>query len=353
MKFLARTLAAGLSLPALLNSCASIPPQQLVAAREAYSTTSAGLAAKLAPTELYDASKMLDRANREFESNGDTPTVRDYAYVATRKIELADVKAHTEEDRQKIAAAVAQGVIVRDSQVRSSQAALADSRKQLKDERAANTVTNGELRAENAAQGRELDANAADMDASDQKAETARNDLDKSRAQLNDERASNKLATTDLRAANAAKDRELDIEKSGRREAESKLAGALKDLATREEARGLVITLSGSVLFASGKDEILQTARAQLDQVAEALKAQSSARKIVVEGHTDNQGSDSTNVPLSLSRAAAVRSYLISRGVDASKVTAVGLGSSRPLLNNSNAENRANNRRVEIVIPHT
>jgi outer membrane protein OmpA-like peptidoglycan-associated protein len=49
-------------------------------------------------------------------------------------------------------------------------------------------------------------------------------------------------------------------------------------------------------------------------------------------------------------RANAVREYLISRGVDANKVTAVGMGSSRPLLSNASAENRANNRRVEIII---
>jgi outer membrane protein OmpA-like peptidoglycan-associated protein len=111
-----------------------------------------------------------------------------------------------------------------------------------------------------------------------------------------------------------------------------------------------VITLSGSVLFASGKYVLLETAKTKLDQVAEALKAQGDDRKMIIEGHTDSQGSDAINVPLSLNRANAVREYLISRGVDANKVTAVGIGSSRPLLDNGSAENRANNRRVEIVI---
>ncbi len=111
-----------------------------------------------------------------------------------------------------------------------------------------------------------------------------------------------------------------------------------------------MITLSGSVLFASGKYDLLETAKTKLDQVAEALKAQTDDKKIVVEGHTDSRGSDSTNQPLSLNRATAVENYLISRGVDPTKISAVGIGSSRPLVDNNSPENRANNRRVEIVI---
>lgn len=88
----------------------------------------------------------------------------------------------------------------------------------------------------------------------------------------------------------------------------------------------------------------------KLDQVAEALKAQDSDKRMVVEGHTDSQGSDAVNQPLSLNRATAVRNYLVSRGVAADKVTAVGMGSTKAITDNSTPENRANNRRVEIVI---
>jgi outer membrane protein OmpA-like peptidoglycan-associated protein len=111
-----------------------------------------------------------------------------------------------------------------------------------------------------------------------------------------------------------------------------------------------VITLSGSILFASNRYALLNTAKTKLDQVAEALKAQNADKRMVVEGHTDSQGSDRINQPLSLNRANAVRDYLVTRGVDSDKITAVGMGSSRPLVDNRNAENRANNRRVEIVI---
>ena len=97
-----------------MSGCATVAPGQLVEARDAYATSSAGLAAKLTPTELYDAKKVLDKADQEFEQHGDTLECRDLAYIAHRKVELADVKARTELDRQKIAEAVKAGVVVRD-----------------------------------------------------------------------------------------------------------------------------------------------------------------------------------------------------------------------------------------------
>jgi outer membrane protein OmpA-like peptidoglycan-associated protein len=308
MNLKTKCLIAGLSVAGMLSGCASVMPAQLIEARGAYDTSSTGLAAKLAPTELYDARKSLDKANREFEENGDTVVLRDFSYIALRKVELADVKARTEQDRMWIADAVKQGVVMRDTQVKSAKVALADSRAQLKEERNANEVVTTELKAANTAQGKELQKTGA----------------------------------------------QLETERLARMSAESKLAGAMKDLATiaaiKEDARGVVITLSGSVLFASGKFALLETAKAKLDQVAEALKDQSDDKKMVVEGHTDSQGTDAINQPLSLSRASAVLDYLVNRGVDATKISAIGMGSTRPILDNRNAENRANNRRVEIII---
>ena len=281
--------------------CATYPPAQLVAARQAYVASSDGLSAKLTPTELHDGKKALDQANEEFERHGDTLICRDYAYIAQRKLELADVKARTELDRQKIAQAATSGVAVRDAQVKTARVALASSREQLKDERRDNNITNN-----------------------------------------------------DLRATNNAQTKELDAEKTARLSAEGKLAGAMKDLAAvaavKEETRGLVITLSGSVLFASNKYALLNTAMTKLDQVAEALKAQDADKRIVVEGHTDNRGSDRTNQPLSLNRATAVRDYLVGRGVASDKISAVGMGSGKPITDNKTSENRADNRRVEIVV---
>jgi len=145
----------------------------------------------------------------------------------------------------------------------------------------------------------------------------------------------------------------LAIEQNARIEAEKKTAKALADLAklaaVKEEERGLVITLSGSVLFASNKSELLPAAKDRLNSVATAL-LESKDRHITIEGHTDSQGPTGYNLKLSQLRADGVRSYLISRGYPANLIVALGIGESRPIANNSTVAGRANNRRVEIVV---
>ena len=69
-----------------------------------------------------------------------------------------------------------------------------------------------------------------------------------------------------------------------------------------------------------------------------------------VEGHTDNTGSAAKNEELSLKRAIAVRDYLIAKGVAASATDVAGLGASTPIADNATADDRARNRRVEIVV---
>ncbi|MDP2037627.1 MAG: OmpA family protein [Ignavibacteria bacterium] len=149
------------------------------------------------------------------------------------------------------------------------------------------------------------------------------------------------------------KTEQLAAEQKSRLEAEARAAKAQADLATlaavKEEARGLVITLSGSVLFVSDKSELLPAAQNRLNQVADALLA-NKERKLTVEGHTDSQGSPGYNQQLSQQRADAVRSYLISRGYPSELIQAQGIGESRPVADNSSVEGRANNRRVEIIV---
>ena len=113
-------------------------------------------------------------------------------------------------------------------------------------------------------------------------------------------------------------------------------------------ARGTVITLSGGVLFESGKAEILPGAQDQLSRVAAYLK--NSPRPVVIEGYTDSRGSSSANQSLSERRAQAVSAFLTSQGVPADRVRAVGKGESSPIASNASASGRAQNRRVQIVL---
>jgi outer membrane protein OmpA-like peptidoglycan-associated protein len=147
---------------------------------------------------------------------------------------------------------------------------------------------------------------------------------------------------------------QLAAAEAGRKEAERRAEQAAADLAriasVKQESRGMVITLSGEVLFTSGKAELLPAAQAKLTEVANALTQQNPDAAIVVEGHTDAQGSQTFNLDLSTRRAQAVRDYLASHGVAPDRIRAEGLGFSRPIADNKTAEGRANNRRVEIVV---
>ena len=141
---------------------------------------------------------------------------------------------------------------------------------------------------------------------------------------------------------------------TGLAEANARAARAMESLAkiaqVKEESRGMVITLSGQVLFVTGKAELLPAAQDQLTVVAKALQDQGEIKPIVVEGYTDSVGSESTNMKLSQDRADAVRSFLVSKGLPSDKLSAVGKGKSNPVASNDTADGRANNRRVEIVV---
>lgn len=146
----------------------------------------------------------------------------------------------------------------------------------------------------------------------------------------------------------------LKNEKERREEAEKRAAQAALDLAkfatVKQETRGMVITLSGGVLFVSAKWDLLPAAQVKLNNVADALTKQDPTSKIVVEGHTDSQGTESYNLDLSQSRAQAVRDYLVTRGIAADRISSQGFGATRPIADNKSAEGRANNRRVEIIV---
>ena len=146
----------------------------------------------------------------------------------------------------------------------------------------------------------------------------------------------------------------LAAETDARKAAEARAARAMESLnkiaQVKEESRGMVITLSGQVLFVTGKSELLPAAQDQLDQVAKALKDQGEIKPMVVEGYTDSVGTDASNLTLSKNRAEAVRSYLVSKGIPSDKITSVGKGKANPVASNDTADGRANKRRVEIVI---
>jgi len=119
-------------------------------------------------------------------------------------------------------------------------------------------------------------------------------------------------------------------------------------LETRETARGLIVNLS-DVLFDTGRYTLKPGAREKLAKLSGVVLAHPGL-KITVEGHTDSIGGDEYNMKLSENRANAVRSYLLSQGLNPESLTAKGFGKTRPVADNTTAAGRQQNRRVELVV---
>ncbi len=110
------------------------------------------------------------------------------------------------------------------------------------------------------------------------------------------------------------------------------------------------ISLKSSVLFDFDKSTLKPEATEELHNAALKIKEFSNVR-IIIEGHTDNIGTDAYNRDLSMRRAAAVKDYFISKeGMEIYEIESSGFGESRPIATNDTEEGRAMNRRVEIII---
>ncbi len=109
------------------------------------------------------------------------------------------------------------------------------------------------------------------------------------------------------------------------------------------------IEITDKIFFDLNKARIKSVSFPTLDAVADVLKDNAGLR-VRVEGHTDDQGEARLNAKLSDQRAAAVKKYLVKKGVDASRLESKGYGFSRPLVPGSDEAARSQNRRVEFVI---
>jgi outer membrane protein OmpA-like peptidoglycan-associated protein len=267
-------------------SCApALPPADLVTARATYIRASHGPAAELDPADVHTAGESLALAEAAFERDGDSQNTRDLAYIADRRAQIAEARGGA------IGANAQQQQILGNMHAAET-AQLATTAGQL-----------GQAKVALALQGQALQS----------------------------------------------QDQALAVERQRRDEADKRAAKAAADLAAfasvKQETRGMVITLSGAVLFQSGKSDLMSGT-----EVADALTKQDPESKILVEGHTDSQGGASYNQDLSQRRAQSVRDYLVTRGMASDRVTSEGFGLTRPIADNASPEGRANNRRVEIVV---
>ena len=111
----------------------------------------------------------------------------------------------------------------------------------------------------------------------------------------------------------------------------------------------LKVDIPSDISFDTGRYDIKPNMRPVLDSLASSLN-QHPVTTITIIGHTDSTGTDAINNPLSVNRAAAVRDYLVARGVSSQRIAIDGRGSRQPIADNSTASGRAMNRRVEIFV---
>lgn len=140
---------------------------------------------------------------------------------------------------------------------------------------------------------------------------------------------------------------------NARRDAESRRVEAERSRkqAEADTCQSALRTVSreGVILFSWASAELDRRSRPTLDKLAEAARACPDVT-IDIEGHTDSEGIDERNQPLSERRAQAVVDHLVAAGVPAPRVKAVGYGASQPVAPNDTAANRARNRRIEFTV---
>ncbi|GBC62992.1 flagellar motor protein MotB [Desulfonema ishimotonii] len=163
------------------------------------------------------------------------------------------------------------------------------------------------------------------------------------------EEARQKTLEMQTQAEAARKDAEAKaIEAEMARQKAEALEREMADMKAHKTERGLVLTL-GDVLFSSGKADLMPGAMRTLDKLTAFLK-ENPERNLVIEGHTDNVGSDAFNLDLSQRRADSVRNALMNRGVGSDRISTKGYGERYPVAGNETRAGRQQNRRVEIII---
>jgi OOP family OmpA-OmpF porin len=110
------------------------------------------------------------------------------------------------------------------------------------------------------------------------------------------------------------------------------------------------IEIDDKIMFDVDKATIKTESHGLLDEIVSVVQKNPQIKKISIEGHTDADGSDKHNQKLSEDRAGAVKGYLVEHGVSEQRLSSVGYGESKPIADNSTADGKEKNRRVEFLI---
>jgi outer membrane protein OmpA-like peptidoglycan-associated protein len=305
-------------------------PLDLLEARNAVVIAKAAGAEQYAQSSIAKAEDMLQRAEDYYQRKQGRTPIGTAARGATQMAEDARVLAlrRAQQEREEAARRASQ-------QAQAKAEADAQAAKQQSDEDARRRADAEHAQAE----AEKAQANAqAQQQAAQAQADTAR--LAAQNAQLQQEAAERDRQEAERQKQEAIQQKE---------QLRARLLAQLNQvLQTRDTARGLIVSMP-DVLFDINKYTLKPEARERLARISGIVLAYPDLN-LQIEGHTDSTGSDEYNQTLSEKRASSVRGYLLSSGVTADHVNAVGLGKADPVADNSTAAGRKLNRRVDLVV---
>jgi outer membrane protein OmpA-like peptidoglycan-associated protein len=273
-------------------------------------------AQQYAPDTLTKAEDMLQRAEDYYQrkqgrtpigtaARGATQTAEDARVLTLRRKEQAKIEADRRAHEEAQAAAEAKAAAAQQQAAQSQAQAEEDARRRAEAEAAQAQAQQQQAAAQAATEAAQQAANLAE-----QQRQQAVQQREAMRARL--------------------------------------LAQLNQVLQTRDTARGLIVSMP-DVLFDFNKYTLKPEARERLAKISGIVLAYPDL-KLEIDGYTDSVGSDEYNQTLSDKRAEAVRDFLVSNGVSMNNVAARGMGKADPVADNSSAQGRQLNRRVEMIV---
>lgn len=245
---------------------------------------------------------------------------REYVlYMAERRVDLAQAAAELADSRHKLQQLQREHDKIL---LQASRRDAAATRQALERERLQN-----QLAAEQA------DRLQAEGLAFSQAAEKARAEADQA----------HKFAQSQSRAAAAAR-HEAELAESAVR----LMRQQMDHMQARQGSEGMQMTVGGAA-FATGQTALRPEAKSHLGNLVQFVKSK-PGKRIRIEGYTDSSGNAAVNQSISLKRAQSVGQALVEKGIDASRISTVGMGETHPVASNSTAEGRAKNRRVVVIL---
>ncbi|PSH04976.1 MAG: flagellar motor protein MotB [Acidobacteria bacterium] len=312
-------------------------PQTLLEARNAVTIAKATGAQQYAPDAMTHAEQLLARAESDFTHKKSRSSIETEARSATQAAEDARVLSIRNKADEQMA-----------SEQKATENRVAIAQEQAMNEREwAQSERERALEAQQAAQQAEQERRIAEQAKAQalqeqQQAEAAR------QVALAQKQVMAAQAMAAQAQAQTAQKRAQNAEQEKEHMRQLLLRQLNQVMKTRDSARGLIVNMS-DVLFDVNQDTLKPQAKLGLAKVAGILQAYPDL-KLQIEGYTDSTGSSEYNKRLSETRAAAVRDFLISQGVDVNSVTARGLGPANPVASNKTPEGRQLNRRVDLVV---